>query len=181
MTLLIATWLVIAGFFGQSAESMQRDLAGHAEQVRALASDKILIDAIKSQNAKKTPLAEIQRLDKLWIDDKDEQLVHTVTTGRCAEHLRQIATASGFGEMMVMDDQGALVCSNARTSDYWQGDEEKWTRAFNNGKGATFIDRPRLDESSKTNLAQISVPVTDGGRAIGVITAGIPLHQLEHK
>src|SRR5262249_47967149 len=107
--------------------------------------------------------------------------VKTVTTGPCADHLRQIAAASGYGEMMVMDDQGALVCSNARTTDYWQGDEEKWLRAFAGGKGETFVDRPRMDESSKTNLAQISLPVMDGGRAIGVITVGIRMHDLGHK
>jgi hypothetical protein len=180
-SLLITSLLFFAGLFPQSAGDLQRDLNLHAEQVRTLAGDKLLIDAIRKQNAKKVPLAEIQRLDKSWTDGKEEQLVHSATTGTCADHLRQIAAASGYGEMMVMDDQGALVCASARTSDYWQGDEEKWTRAFNGGKGATFVDRPRLDESSQTNLAQISVPVLDGGRAIGVITVGIPLHKLAHK
>lgn len=182
MNCLLTTALALfLGLFPQSAGNLQRDLNMHAEQVRTLAGDKLLIDAIRSQNAKKVPLAEIQRLDKSWTDGKEEKLIHNVTTGTCADHLRQIAAASGYGEMMVMDDQGALVCANARTSDYWQGDEEKWIRAFNGGKGATFVDRPRLDESSKTNLAQISVPVMDGGRAIGVITVGIPLHELERK
>ena len=178
MNSLLTTILALfVGFFPQSAGNLQRDLNLHAEQVRALANDKMLLDAIRKQNAKKVPLAEIRRLDKSWTDGKEEQLVHIVTTGACADHLRQIAAASGYGEMMVMDDQGALVCSNARTSDYWQGDEEKWSRAFNGGKGATFVDRPRLDESTKTNLAHISVPVMDGGRAIGVITVGILQHE----
>lgn len=181
MPLIAAGLALFLGLFAQSAETLQRDLALHADRVRALAADKIFVDAIRAENAKKVSLAEIQRLDKSWTDGKEERLIHAVTTGPCADHLRQIAASAGYGEMMVMDDQGALVCSSARTSDYWQGDEEKWLRAFNGGKGATFVDRPRLDESSKTNLAQISVPVMDGGRAIGVITVGIPLHEIGHK
>lgn len=38
--------------------------------------------------------------------------------------------------------EGALVCANAKTSDYWQGDKAKWQRAFAEGKGSVFIDRP---------------------------------------
>ena len=38
-----------------------------------------------------------------------------------------------------------------------------------------FIDRPKLDESSTQRLAQISVPVTDGGTVIGAITVGVTM------
>jgi len=72
-----------------------------------------------------------------------------------------------------MDAQGALVCATGATSDYWQGDEAKWIRAFDGGKGATFIDRPRRDDSAAENLAQISIPVMEKDHAIGVLTVGV--------
>ena len=75
--------------------------------------------------------------------------------------------------------QGALVCATAKTTDYWQGDEAKWQRAFNEGKGAVFIDRPKFDDSSAQRLAQISVPVLDKGVAIGAITVGVSLDKLK--
>jgi hypothetical protein len=77
-----------------------------------------------------------------------------------------------------MDDQGALVCATAKTSDYWQGDEAKWQRAFNGGKGDVFIDRPKFDESAGARIAQISVPVMENGRAIGAVTVGVAIEKL---
>jgi hypothetical protein len=81
--------------------------------------------------------------------------------------------ADRFSETFVMDNVGALVCATERTSDYWQGDEEKWTHSYNGGAGAIFIDRPRFDESAKATIALISIPVMDNGKAIGAVTVGI--------
>jgi hypothetical protein len=78
-----------------------------------------------------------------------------------------------------MDDQGAIVCATERTTDYWQGDEAKWQRAYNDGKGDVFIDRPKLDESANTRIAQISVPVMDGEKAIGAVTVGVVVEKLK--
>jgi len=164
-----------------SAESIQKELNAYATTVKVWTADKAFIDAVKAQNAKNVTLEQIQKDDNLWIAGKDDALVRQITTGPCAEHLRQLAAAAGFGETFVMDNQGALVCSTEKTSDYWQGDEAKWTRAFAEGKGSTFIDRLRFDDSAKQNLAQISVPIMDGGRAIGVITAGVTITQVSSK
>jgi hypothetical protein len=112
---------------------------------------------------------------------KNDALVKQMTTGACADHLRDLAKKAGYGESFVMDNQGALVCATEKTSDYWQGDEPKWSRAFNGGNGTTFIDRPRFDNSAHTYLAQISVPVIDGGKTIGVVMAGVmPKMPVQH-
>ena len=153
---------------------MQKQLEQEAAKLRAWGSDAAIVAAVKAQNAKHVPLAQIQSLDEQWTAGKAPALVKQVTTGPCADRLRQLA-GSAYGESFVMDDQGAIVCATAKTSDYWQGDEAKWQRAFNDGKGSVFIDRPKLDESSTQRLAQISVPVTDGGTVIGAITVGVTM------
>ena len=160
---------------GQSAEEIQKRLAADATALRAWTTEKALIDAVHGQNARAMSQADIERNDKAWVDGKNETLVNAVTTGPCADKLRELAAKSGYGEAFIMDSRGALVCATQKTSDYWQGDESKWTRAFDGGKGATFIDRPRRDESANANLAQVSVPVMENGKAIGVLTAGVPL------
>lgn len=165
----------------QSAGDLQKQLNLHADAVRTWAADKTIADAVRAQNAKGLTLAAIQKDDKAWVAGGNAALVKTMTTGACADRIRALASSAGYGEAFVMDNQGALVCATDRTSDYWQGDEIKWTRAFNDGKGATFIDRPRLDDSAKTSLAQISVPVMSEGRAVGVITAGVPLTTVQAK
>ncbi|WP_197466328.1 MULTISPECIES: hypothetical protein [unclassified Oleiphilus] len=78
-----------------------------------------------------------------------------------------------------MDNQGANVAMTNKTSDYWQGDEAKWQESFKDGAGAVHIGDVEFDESAQAYLVQVSVPVMDGGTAIGAITIGINLDDLE--
>lgn len=163
----------------QSAETMQKMLDAEAVKLQAWGSDAALVAAVKAQNAKRVPLAQIQKSDEQWIAGKAADLVKQITTGACADRLRQLVAANpAYGETFVMDDQGALVCSTVKTSDYWQGDEAKWQRAFNEGKGSVFIDRPKFDDSASARLAQISVPLIDKGAAVGAITVGVAVEKL---
>ena len=77
-----------------------------------------------------------------------------------------------------MDNQGANVAMTDKTSDYWQGDEAKFQKAFNGGAGAVFIDAVKFDESAQAYLVQVSVPVMDGDQAIGAITMGIDVDKV---
>lgn len=160
----------------QSADAMQKTLALQAKTIQAWGTDAAFITAVKAQNGKRVPAGQMKVLDEQWAAGKATELVRQVTIGPSADKLRQlVATNPSYGESFVMDNQGAIVCATAKTSDYWQGDEAKWQRAFNDGKGAVFIDRPKLDESAAKRLAQISVPVADNGQIIGVLTVGITI------
>ena len=167
------------GAMAQSTGTIQKRLAAEAVKLKAWTQDPLFITAVIAQNKQHLTPAEIDIRDKAWVAGKAEPLVKQMTTGPCADHLRQLAAASPiYSESFVMDDQGALVCANQRSSDYMQGDEAKWIRSFNGGKGAVFIDRPRLDESAKERLAQISLPIMSGDHAIGAITIGVRIDKL---
>jgi len=156
---------------GQSADAIQKRLEQEAADLRLWTSDKALLKAVAQQNALALTPAEVQRRETAWTSDA--RLVESVTVGPCADQLRALqAKAPKYGEILLMDNQGALVCATNRTSDYWQGDEPKWLRASG---GGVFIDRPRHDDSAKERLAQISLPLTADGKVIGVLTVGIKL------
>ena len=182
MKRIVAVALVLSAPFvaGQSADAIQKRLEAEATKLQAWTTDKTLVNAVAAQNAQHLKMAEIERRDKEWIAGGAEPLVKQMLTGPCADRLRQLTSASPiYGETFVMDNQGALVCTNVKTSDYWQGDEAKWQKSFAGGKGAVFIDRPRMDESSKEHLAQISLPIKDAsGRVIGAMTVGINMEKL---
>ena len=164
----------------QSADVMQKRLEAEAVKLKAWTADKIFIAATRAQNDQHLKMAEIVRRDQAWMAGKADPLVRQITTGQCADRLRQLTSQSPmYGETFVMDNQGALVCASEKTSDYWQGDEAKWTKSFNEGKGAVFIDRPRLDESTHERLAQISLPIYDGGKVIGAMTIGIDITKIK--
>jgi hypothetical protein len=164
----------------QSAGTVQKLLTDEAARLQAWGNDPAIVAAVKAQNAKRVTAAQVKSLDEQWSAGKAETLVKQVTTGACADHLRKLVTGNaGYGETFLMDNQGALVCATAKTTDYWQGDEAKWQRAFSDGKGEVFIDRPKFDDSSSQRLAQISLPVLDNGAAIGAITIGISVDKLQ--
>lgn len=178
MVALGALFACTLAIHAQSAGNVQKLLTDEAARLQAWGSDPAIVAAVKAQNAKHVPPEQVKSLDQQWSAGKVEALVKLVTTGPCADHLRTLA-GTAHGETFVMDNQGALVCATAKTTDYWQGDEAKWERAFNAGKGDVYIDRPKFDDSSEQRLAQISVPVIDKGAAIGAITVGVFLDKLQ--
>ena len=177
---VMVSLLVASMAFAQSADVMQKRLKSESVKLQAWTTDKVLVNAVVAQNGQHLAMAEIERRDKEWIAGHAEPLVKQMLTGPCADRLRQLtATSPIYGETFVMDDQGALVCTNVKTSDYWQGDEAKWQKSFDGGKGAVFIDRPRMDDSAKEHLAQISLPIHDAaGHVIGAMTVGIKLEKM---
>ena len=97
-----------------------------------------------------------------------------------AAELRKLESSKPyFNEIFIMDNQGANVAMTNKTSDYWQGDEAKFTQAFAKGRGAIHYGEVSFDTSAQAYLIQVSVPIIDGTRAIGVLTAGINLDLLE--
>ena len=74
-----------------------------------------------------------------------------------------------------MDAVGLNVGQSDMTSDFWQGDEEKWQRTCLGAPDAVFIDEVEEDESTQQFQSQVSMAVADpeSGTVIGCITVGI--------
>lgn len=153
------------------------------QQVEKLASSQVVVDAVKLQNAQKLSLAQIQQRDNEWKASKaDYPLKQQLQQNQAGMllHLNVSKYSHIYNEMFLTDNQGANVAVYPPTTDYWQGDEEKFTAAFNNGAGKVFIGPVELDQSTNTHASQISVPVKDGGATIGVLVVGVKLSHTEH-
>ncbi len=139
------------------------------------ATSPVLVSAIKAQNAKNTPLADIQALDKKWMATPGmAPFMAPILENPAVDELLRLEKATGHVlESFVMDNQGALVAATNKTSDYWQGDEAKFTEAFKGGQGATHIGKVEFDKSAQSYLMQVSVPVMVDGKAIGAIFVGL--------
>ncbi len=137
--------------------------------------DPLIVAAVKAQNAKGQTLDQIKARDKEWIASQTLQpYMREMINSPTGKHLSNIFYSTQyFMEIFVMDNQGANVAMTSRTSDYWQGDESKFKKAYNGGKGGIFIDEVEFDLSCMAFLIQVSVPVMDGNKAIGAITFGI--------
>lgn len=182
ISILIIMFLVgIAGQIYAGEKAPPKVVALANSELVKIGMDPVIIDAVKAQNAKNMTLDQIKEMDAKWqahagIADYMKAMMET----ECAKVLFKIQkTQPYYGEIFVMDNQGANVAMTDKTSDYWQGDEAKFQKSFAGGKGDVFIDEVKFDDSSQAYLVQVSVPVKDGDMVIGAITFGIDVDSLE--
>ncbi|MEZ5739156.1 MAG: PDC sensor domain-containing protein [Burkholderiaceae bacterium] len=175
---LAASLLVLAGLGTTHAADLSADLQQRIDALRETwANSATLINAIKEQNARNIPLSDIQEIDRKWMATSGLAafMMPVLDNPAVAELLRLEKATGHVQESFVMDNQGALVAATNKTSDYWQGDEAKFTESFKNGQGAVHVGKVDFDKSAQAYLVQVSIPVMDDGRAIGAITIGIDL------
>ncbi len=152
-----------------------RELLGRAAQlVSRWAMVQRVVLAVKARQQAPLAAERVQAIDQAWQRGQDpEGLATALAKNECAQALQTLVSANlGYAEAFVTDDQGAIVCMTQRTSDFWQGDEEHWTRAWAGGGGAVFVSKSEPDSSTGLDLVHIAVPVKSAGRTVGVLVAG---------
>ncbi|MBR0555862.1 hypothetical protein J5J10_09240 [Ciceribacter sp. L1K23] len=156
------------------------------ENVVPWLSDPAVIAAIKAQNEKHAGLsaADIDALDKKWraeVETSDRPMISEVLGNDLSKMLqeKQMGSEGTISELFVMDNKGLNVGQSDVTSDYWQGDEDKFNKSFGAGKDAIFVDAVEKDESTQALQSQASVTISDeSGAPIGAITIGINMDAL---
>lgn len=167
--------LILGVAFAALGQAHAGDIKTVVPEIKAIAARADVVAAVKAQNAKSLSLDAIKALDGKW----------TATSGNLPEGKAMLDAPISkallaaekakpyFKESILTDNQGANVGISSMTSDYWQGDEPKFVSAFADGAGSDYLARPKKDDSSGEVIAQVSVPVMDGGKAIGTLTVGV--------
>jgi hypothetical protein len=155
--------------------------------VGAWLSNPIVALSINTQNDLRGSLsqAEIDALDKQWRSEReasDKPLISATLSAPLSVYLLRVQAGSLglYPEIFVMDANGLNVGQSSITSDYWQGDEDKFQKTFPNGADAVFIDAAEWDEDRKIWRAQVNMTVTDPetGKPIGAATVEFNLTEL---
>ena len=176
---MLITSLLVTCLFAESA--LAREVKDVVPEVVKAAANATVVQAVKEQNNKGVPLAKIQEVDKTWMAAKEpNDFMKSLASNAAATALAKIEKSTPyFVEFILTDNQGANVAMTGMTSDYWQGDEPKFTNAYADGKGDTYIARPQKDKSTGEIISQVSVPVMSGGKAIGTLTVGVRAEKLK--
>ena len=158
-----------------------------AEKLRADFSGAEVVAAIQAQNAAHAALAQgdIDALDQTWRAEA-EKGGGAMTAGVLGNALSamlkdKVAAYQGLiTEVFVMDDKGLNVGQASMTSDYWQGDEDKFQKTYGVGADAVFVDEIEFDESSQTLQTQVSFTIVDpaSGSPVGAVTIGLNMDAL---
>lgn len=161
-----------------------------------IARSDAVVDAVREQNRTTAELsdARIAELDGEWAAEAAGRETGGETGGETGPliaetmgrpvslYLRQVQERSEglFTEIILMDARGLNVGISEVTSDYWQGDEDKWQKTFLAGPHSLHIGALEEDLSTRTVQSQVSLPVVDPdtGEAIGALTFGIDVEEL---
>jgi hypothetical protein len=181
--------LLLAASLGASAAPGARAADPAPEKVVALARTAVaklgtapeVVRAVKAQNAKGAALAEVQAFDRKWMATPGiADFMKALIDSECGTYLKRVqAAAPYYSEIFVTDKLGANVAMTSKTSDYWQGDEPKFTEAWKAGAGAVYVSEVAFDKSTQGYVVHVSVPVKDGGATIGVLVAGISVEKVK--
>jgi hypothetical protein len=165
----------------EDARRARETANGRLELARKIAADPELVKAIASKNTAAESADDIRKRDQEWQKNVAYPLRRQLALNPCALRLRQIVESDPLvSEAFLMDSRGALVCTTVDVSDYYQGDEPKWIKTYNEGK-FVYIDAPALDYTSNTVAIQLSMVVLEGPRKVGALTLTlkIPRKQLQ--
>ncbi|MDQ0420949.1 hypothetical protein GVN24_04050 [Rhizobium sp. CRIBSB] len=184
--LVLGSLTATAGFAAAEEAHVAPVTAFVQEKVIPWLSDPVVIAAIKAQNEKNAGLsqADVDALDQTWraeVESADKPMIDAVLGNELSKFLQQKqGEAEGtIAEVFVMDAKGLNVGQSDVTSDYWQGDEDKFSKSFGVGKDAIFVDEAEKDESTQALQSQASVTISDeSGAPIGAITIGVNLDAL---
>ncbi|KAA1175948.1 transporter substrate-binding domain-containing protein [Marinobacter salinexigens] len=165
-----------------SAEEQQRIRALATELVEELNAAINLQQALTAGPGAATP-AEVLKLDRQW------QATAPVSASELAEDILELPASDALNgwqqshpslvtEVLLIDQLGAIRAMSQLTSDYWQGDEPKFTQLVNPADGIPtdlYISPIRYDASTRRFQITVSAPIPDRehGSAAGVIAFGL--------
>jgi hypothetical protein len=158
--------------------------------MRAWMANPILSVTLNGQNKQHASLtnAEILQLDDQWVREReaeDQPLISARLSSPLSIFLLRVqALSSGiYTEIIVTDNRGLNAGQNVTTSDYWQGDEDKFKKTFEVGPDAVFIDKPEFHEATRTWRVQVNMTVTDPSskEKIGSATVDVNLTEMKRR
>lgn len=155
--------------------------------LQAVATNPVVVAAIRKQNELSAgyDAAKIEQLDSQWraeVGAAAKPLIDATLATDASLALKQVQEENGglITEIFVMDAAGLNVAQSSVTSDYWQGDEEKFTLSYGAGADGINFGEIEEDESTQTFQSQVSITIVDpdSGAPIGAVTAGVDLSML---
>jgi hypothetical protein len=151
-------------------------------EVAKWVADADVVAALNAANAANASYdqGKIDALDKQWraeVGAAARPLIDEIMGSAASAKAKSWCEGAGgvVTEIIVMDNKGLNVGICDATSDYWQGDEAKYTNTFTKGAGAVFVDDVEQDSSTQKFQVQASMTVVDpaSGQPIGVVTVGL--------
>lgn len=159
-------------------------------ELRSMMVSNVALISLAAQNQRLAGLgqARIDELDKQWraeAESDNQPLIAQLMGNPLSSYLiRKKAESNGlFAELFVFDATGMNVGQSSVTSDYWQGDEDKYLKTFAVGPDAVFVDAIEYNDETRQRRRQVNFTIVDPetGESIGGATVEINVDELERR
>lgn len=155
-------------------------------EIRPHLSDSILLQAMRDSNEKHAQFSQkqITDLDIVWAAEVNGEslrsggLVESVENTEASALLRTIVTEHEdlVSELFAFDRYGLNFAQAAPTTDFWQGDEDKYLKTVSGQTESLHFGEIKYDESARTFQVQVTAPLLDNkGHFGGAITVGFDI------
>ena len=159
------------------------------DEMRKFIGTEIVQLSVEAQNARLSnlPQDKIDALDNQWKAEReaaDKPLIAATLSSPLSVYLARIQGKSLglYAEIFVMDQTGLNVGQSSITSDFWQGDEDKYQKTYAMSDDALFIDEPEWDDEAKIWRDQVSFTILSADKKkIGAVTVELNLTELERR
>ncbi|MBB2497034.1 transporter substrate-binding domain-containing protein [Pseudomonas sp. UL070] len=139
-----------------------------------------LLDSLRQNAEKPLQPADISSLDRQWreeLESPQQPLIDSVRQLPASALLEGIQRqyAPLFNELFLTDQRGLIAGMSENTSDYWQGDEAKFSSVRTLKPNQLLIEPISYDGSTQSFQVQVSAPLHEpqSGDFLGVLTFGI--------
>jgi hypothetical protein len=175
--LLVGLLAIALGFLFWPGLAARLIHAPRAEAaMEALQRDRVIREAVLAQNSHlaTAPDAYTTAMDETWLAEKSRgggPIIDAMLALPASERLRAIVAASGGAvrHVIVMDARGRNVAIPFPTSDYFQGDEQKWLATYGRAPGTRHVAPPERGHDGSFAACWLSIPLNDAetGAALG--------------
>ncbi len=150
----------------------------------------IIFHSIEQSNKRRKDITaeEILAIERQWVEEAlaDVQpLITAALNTPASNYVTKIQAAAGglYHEIIIMDQIGLNVGQSSMTTDYWQGDENKFRKTYKVGAGSVHIEGPVYDNGTHTWRAQLSMTIVGASEntPIGAATIEFNLTELQRR
>jgi hypothetical protein len=176
VALLAAVSLPVSA--GPINDKMQKKIEVYKKQTVAWAADPLLVGAVKDANAK-GPIAGMGNAK--WKELKEtDPVVSAFVTNAAGKQLTKWmdADAKGINKIVLSGAKSQRVAFTSMPAIYLGKGKPNFDTSMNDAK-VWQQDESKPDPSTNINTVQISAPVMDGGKVIGVLLVSLTADALK--
>lgn len=141
--------------------------------IRDLAKDKTVVADVEDQNLRLQNGLEALEIQAQWANSDDYSDLVKVHREKpsCLAMRKAFSKEITLVDCFTLDAQGRVVGSLYKPQDFLQDRNPHFINCYSHGTGEVYFNKPK--PLGKVQTVEISVPVMDGTRTVGVLVATV--------